>query len=356
MIAFMAVLLGIGSFLSYFIGRVLADGFNKVKKDIEQLEQGYFKIEFPKKMLNRKDEVGDITRSFFNMQNKISSIIFSIKEETANIEAASTILVDGAKTVYNDVEDISATTEELSAGMEETAASAQEMNATAVEIETEIGNMADKANHGQSLALEIEKRAKDLKEVALTSQSKAVEIYNDTNKKLRESIEKTKAIEEIKALSKTILAITAQTNLLALNASIESARAGEAGKGFAVVANEISTLAKNSKSAVSKIEEISNDISGAVEGMVADCEQLLGFVDNKVIHDYGLLVQTGEQYYEDASMVENMVTEIKNSATLLTDSIHYIKQAVEEVTVATTEGSRGSADIARGCKIFCVRS
>jgi methyl-accepting chemotaxis protein len=346
LMGFMGIVLCFSFVLTYLIGQVLSNAFQRIKHDLEQLEKGNFKITFQSKFMARKDELGDITRSFHNMQYQISSRISSIREETLNIGNSSNILAEGADNVYNHIEDISATTEELSAGMEETVASTQEMNAAAFEIETEIGNMADKAEHGQSITMEIKKRAEKLKEVALSSQKSAIDLYDTTNKNLRHSIEKAGAIDEIKALSKTILSITAQTNLLALNASIESARAGEAGKGFAVVANEIRTLATNSKNAVSKIEEISHQISGTVEHMVADSKQLLSFVDNTVIHDYDVLVQTGEQYYEDASTMESMVNDIKSSTSQLSESIHYIKQAVEEVALATEEGSKGSSDIA----------
>jgi len=230
--------------------------------------------------------------------------------------------------------------------MEETAASTQEMNATAVEIEIEIGIVADKSTNGQEIVGEIKNRAEELKKTSLESQKAAIDIYEIANKNLRESIEKTHAIEEIKILSKTILNITSQTNLLALNAAIEAARAGEAGKGFAVVASEIRVLAENSQSAVSKIESISNEVSSAVEALVIDAKRILEFVDNKVIADYKVLVQTGEQYNEDANTVQSMVAEIQSSTVHLFESIKYIRQAIDEVTTATGEGASGSTDIA----------
>jgi methyl-accepting chemotaxis protein len=343
---YLILFLIIGSVVSYFLGKYIAKGYNMVKLDLGKLENGNFNITFQESNLVRKDEIGDIIRSFHNMQKKVRSIISSIKEETSNIGISSTILAEGADNVYRDVEDISATTEELSAGMEETAASTQEMNATSQAIEEEIIRVSDKAVNGQQIASEIMNRAKSLMTVATESQRNAIEIYESVNKKLRSSIDKAAAINEIKVLSKTILAITAQTNLLALNASIESARAGEAGKGFAVVANEIGVLARNSQSAVTQIEAISNEISNVVDDIVDDSRILLNFVDTKVIKDYGVLVQTGEQYHEDANTVEQMVAEIKNSTSQLSESIHYIRKAIDEVTLATEEGSKGSADIA----------
>jgi len=105
-------------------------------------------------------------------------------------------------------------------------------------------------------------------------------------------------------------------------------------------------LARNSKNAVSQIEAISNDISNAVDDIIDDAKHLLEFVDTKVIKDYDFLVQTGGQYHDDAGIVDHMVTDIKTSAMQLNESITYIRKAIDEVTVASDEGSRGSADIA----------
>lgn len=336
----------IGSVISYFLGSYISKAYVLIKNDLGRLENGDFNVVLQEKSLLRKDEIGDIIRSFDHMQRKIKEIISSIKEETRQISSSSTILAEDADKVYRDVEDISATTEQLSAGMEETAASAQEMNATSQAIEEEILRVTEKAINGQSVASEIKGRAEALKHTATASQRTATQIYENANRQLRTSLEKASAIDEIRSLSKTILTITAQTNLLALNASIESARAGEAGKGFAVVAAEISTLAHNSKNAVSQIDVISNEISKAVEDIVADAKLLLEFVDTQVIKDYDVLVKTSEQYDYDADTIEKMVTEIKTSATQLNESINYIRKAVDEVSIATDEGSRGSADIA----------
>ena len=98
--------------------------------------------------------------------------------------------------------------------------------------------------------------------------------------------------------------------MTALNAAIEAARAGEAGKGFAVVAEEIRVLAENSKNAVSRINDITYNVSEAVESVVQDSKALLDFVDNQVLNDYKMLVDTSKQYDQDADSVQNVVTEI----------------------------------------------
>ncbi len=349
---FLLILALLGSIITYVIGAKMSRGYIDIKQKLHSLENGNFNVSLDESFLKRKDEIGDITRSFQHTQDKIKSVIATIKSETSEIAASSDTLAESANHVHRDVEDISATTEELSAGMEETAASAEEMNAASLAISDEAKRVSEMAKDGQHIASDIKVRAQALKEEALQSQKTTIEMYDKTNKKLRQSIHKAAAIEEIRTLSQTILNITAQTNLLALNASIEAARAGEAGRGFAVVANEISNLAHNSKNAVSQIDSISSDISNAVKDIVSDSETLLAFVDHKVIKDYEILVKTGEQYHQDANTIDEMVTEIKNSALQLDESVSYIQQSIHEITSAANEAAQGSTDIAESSTLI----
>lgn len=346
-IAFLAGTLMIGGILiSYLLGNTIAKGIKMIQSRLQLMEEGKFDFEFEEVLLNRKDEVGVIARSSHNMHMKIAEIIRNIQVESENVKIIADKSSIKMKEVHKNIEDISATTEELSAGMEETSASTEEMNASTHAIEMEVSNMKEKTLHGEHLSNEIKERAEKLKIETGISQKNAIDIYDKTNAQLRDSIIKTRAIEEIKELSEAILQITSQTNLLALNATIEAARAGEAGKGFAVVANEIRVLAENSKDAVSRINDVTYNVSQAVESVVEDSKALLGFVDNQVVHDYKKFVDTSIQYDEDADRVQEIVTEINTTAEQLYQTIHQIKLAIEEITRATEEGAYGTTEIA----------
>jgi methyl-accepting chemotaxis protein len=345
-VALAAILLVIGMVISYILGNTIADGVKRIQSKIQLMEEGKFNFQFEEKLLNRKDEVGIIARSLQNMVEKIAEIIKDIKSEAENVKTIADKSLKSMEEVHVNIEDISATTEELSAGMEETSASTEEMNASTYEIESDVSNMKARTLHGEQLATEIKQRAGKLKYETDISHKNAIDIYDRTNTQLRESIEHTRAIEEIKELSQTILQITSQTNLLALNAAIEAARAGEAGRGFAVVADEIRKLAENSKEAVSRINDITNNVSGAVQNLVKDSEALLEFVDNQVLNDYKMLVDTSMQYDKDSDMVKEVMTEVNTIAEQLYNTIQQMRQAIEGITIAAGEGAAGTTDIA----------
>lgn len=351
-----AILLVIGIIVSYLLGSAIAKAIRRIQDSLQLMEDGKFDFQFEENLIGRKDEVGAMARSSSNMKDRISDIIKSIKMESENVKVIADSSLQTMTEIHGNIEDISATTEELSAGMEETSASTEEMNASTFEIESEISNMKEKTVHGDNLSSEIKQRAAKLKEETEKSQKNAIHIYEKTNSQLRDSIQKTEAISEIKELSQTILKITSQTNLLALNASIEAARAGDAGKGFAVVAEEIRVLAENSKNAVSRINDIINKVSEAVGSVVTDSQSLLEFVDNQVLGDYKMLVDTGERYDNDADMVQGVVTEINAIAEQLFDTIQQMRQAIDEITTAAGEGAQGTTDIAVKIADIAVRT
>lgn len=340
------IMLVIGVIASFILGSMIAKGIKQVKDKLKQMEEGNFCVEFEKSLLCRKDEVGEIANSSYTLQAKIADIIQSIKLESKNVRTNAVKSESDINSIHDNIEDISATTQQLSAGMEETSASTEEMNASTSEVETEVAHMKDKTFYGENIANEIKTRASKLKEETEMSKKNAIEVYDKTNRKLRSSIKDASAIEEIKELSNAILDITSQTNLLALNASIEAARAGEAGKGFAVVAEEIRILAENSKNAVSRINEITNHVSNAVDNVINDSNVLLDFVDNRVIKDYEMLVNTSIQYNEDAEIVKSVVVEINGIAEQVFETIQQIRTAIDEISTATAEGAEGTTDIA----------
>lgn len=294
-----------------------------------------------------KDEFGMIINAESNVRSELINIIKEVSNNSAEVNRIVNQTNTSMAHLGDEIDGVSATTEELSAGMEETAASVQEMNATSSEIEGAAENIAEKAKEGAKEAEKISKTANELNASFTASLENGTKIFNEAKAGLEAALEKAKATEQISVLADSILQITSQTNLLALNAAIEAARAGEAGKGFAVVADEIRKLAEDSKNTVNEIQDIIQVVTGSVDELSDSSVSLLDFMKNNVASDYDTMLQATKQYKQDAEFVDELVENLSATADLLLTSIQNMVKALGEVAAATNEGADGTSSIAQ---------
>lgn len=313
---------------------------------IDEIAQGDFSKEFEQDLLKRKDDFGQLADSLEKMRSVMKELIGEVKSEALEITGMVQEIDTSLQALDDQIENVSATTEELAAGMEETAASSEEMNAMSHEIESAAKSIAERSQDGATEADEIRDRAVKIKKDTDENDRRTRSIHEEINESLTKALEDIKVVDQINVLAKSIMDITGQTNLLALNASIEAARAGEAGKGFAVVADEIRVLAEQSKAAVAHIQEVTGNVTAAVENLANDAERLLEFVGNDVVESLGGFAEMANSYNSDAANVDSLVTDFSASSEQLLASINGVMDAISDVSKTATEGATGTTDIA----------
>ena len=313
---------------------------------IEEIAQGDFSKEFEQDLLKRKDDFGQLADSLEKMRSEMNNLIGEVKSEALEITGMVQEIDTSLQALDDQIENVSATTEELAAGMEETAASSEEINAMSHEIESAAKSIAERSQDGANEADEIRERAVKIKKDTDENDRRTRSIHEEINESLTKALEDIKVVDQINVLAKSIMDITGQTNLLALNASIEAARAGEAGKGFAVVADEIRVLAEQSKAAVAHIQEVTVNVTAAVENLANDAERLLEFVGNDVVESLGGFAEMANSYNSDAANVDSLVTDFSASSEQLLASINGVMDAISDVSKTATEGATGTTDIA----------
>lgn len=333
--------------LTIIISKEILNGFKSIIKSLEIMATGNFKEEIPEKLLNRKDDFGIIAKSLENMHSAIRNLIYEAKNAANGNNAMAEKIGENISVLNEDIESVSAVTEELAAGMEECAASSEEMSASTHEINAASASIAKKSEEGATQAIEITKRAKTTKKKATESKSRADKLGNEIQYKLEEALKSAKVVDKIKVLADVILSITEQTNLLALNAAIEAARAGEAGKGFSVVAEEIRKLAEQSKEAVENIQIVTKEVTDAVTSLSDNSNMLLNFVKEDVTKDYDKFIIIANEYENDATFVESLITDFSATAEELTASLDNVLSAIDEVAKTASEGAQGTTDIAQ---------
>lgn len=338
------VIIAVG--LCAYIGISLSRAFQSALRYIGHIAEGDFTHALPKHLDNRKDDFGILGQELQEMKRKVSSLIGEVKKQGEEINGIVERVSGSVSILSGNVEDVSATTQQLAAGMEETAASSETIKNMSHEIEAAAKNIAYRSQDGAEQAANIHERAAKAQKDTGEQRAHANAIHNDLNESLTKALEEAEVVKEIEVLSSAIMEITNQTNLLALNASIEAARAGEAGKGFAVVATEIGGLADQSKQTVTKIQQVTQEVTAAVENLSKDAERLLEFVATDVVASYDMFGEVAEAYNKDAEDIDSLISDFSATSQELLASIDGVLDAMQGISTATNEGAQGTANIA----------
>ena len=318
-----------------------------ISASINVIAGGDFVQKVPKKLVNRKDDFGNLAKTLEGMRHSLRGLLAQVKNESVNIDHVVESIDANVFSLNSEIEDVSATTQELAASTEETAASADQINSMTQQIDDAAREIATRAQDGATEAEDIHKRASQSKTNAVENRQKMEQMQAEIRSSLQKALEDAKVVEKIGILADSILNITGQTNLLALNASIEAARAGDAGRGFAVVAEEIRVLAEQSQEAVANIQAVTENVSSAVGNLAKDSNRLLDYVDQDVVESFALFEKMADDYNADATKINELVSDFSATSEELLASINSISEAIDGITLASNDSAAGTTNIAQ---------
>lgn len=349
-IVVVVILVGLflGFLIASFLGRNISAPVSIAANHADRLGQGDLSQDIPKQYLTRKDEVGVLIRALDNMTRVLRDMTGAVTNQSQHLTSSGLALSATSQEIASTMQEVSASTEQIASAMEEVSAATEELNASAEEIGASLTIMAHDSEDGNNKAREIEDRAIKIQSDAEKGRENTSRLYQDKQERLLQAIEEARVVEEISTLAGTIAGIADQTNLLALNAAIEAARAGEQGKGFAVVAEEVRKLAEDSSSTVVSIQSTTIQVQEAIKNLVINSNDLLNFINEKVLRDYGILVEISGQYRDDAAMFAQLTDSSKLTSQQIQQAVEEMTRAVESVAATMAESAASAQEVARG--------
>jgi methyl-accepting chemotaxis protein len=329
----MFIIMGVGVLVSVLLGLFIARiTSNPVKEVVSSIDNADLNMQFNSV---RKDEVGDLQRSFDKFVVSIKGTLMQVAEAAAAVASASS--------------EISSSTEQMAAGAQEqtsqageVASAVEEMTKTIVENSRNASSTADTAKQARVAAEEggtvVEDTVSGMKRIADVVRQSAGTVQ-----------ELGRSSDQIGEIIGVIDDIADQTNLLALNAAIEAARAGEQGRGFAVVADEVRKLAERTTKATKEIAGMIKKIQVDTKGAVTSMEEGTKEVDEGI----KLADKAGSSLHEIVGIsqkVTDMVAQIAAASEQQSSASEQISKNVEAISAVTNESAAGVQQIARAAE------
>ncbi|WP_297427533.1 methyl-accepting chemotaxis protein [Clostridium sp.] len=329
------------------VAKIMSQTIMKPLKQIKNYSKSLEKLDLTTSIeAKRTDEFGEVIDSINSASKDLKTMVERIKDSSKVLDDSSKNTEEMIENVNDNIRDVSASCEEISASMQESSSYIKNVMEKANVAKGEAEDLVNSSKNTLESIIKTKKKSEIIKSNSIEQKENSKEVYITSKERLKNAIDQAKTVNQISDMTNTILDIAEQTNLLALNAAIEAARAGESGKGFAVVADEIRTLAEQSSSTVTMIQNIVKQVLRSVDTLSTSADEALENMGKEIDSLLASVVNITDEYTSTQISYETLFNEFVSSLNNIKTSINSISEEINTISSTSDDVAKTSHIIA----------
>lgn len=303
--------------------RPIALAKNEINDIIAGLDRGHGDLT-KRITIRSSDEIADLSRGINTFIDKLQEILKMIIDNTHDMENVVTGVQQSVQNSNDSASDLSAVTEQLATTMSEVGVSAGIINQNAAAIRTDVEEIALKSTSINDYTKQMKSNADQMESKARTYMEEAGSRVAQILNVLRSAIEDSKRVDNVNSLTNDILSISGQTDL----------------------------LSEDSKAAANRIQDINQVVTDAVHNLAKHANSLVTYLSESILPELNNFVQSGVQYRENASYIENVMNEFTDKTDRLKLTMDEIASSINSITQAIDEGAKGVNGAAESTQVL----